>query len=468
MNRNRILILTVAMLLVTGAGQQAQAQRVKINFTDQEAVGYDISKIGSIEFEEGTPVETPEWVDLGLPSGTLWATMNVGAASPEECGGFYAWGETETKYTYSWATYSHCDGSYLTMNKYCTDGYYGTVDGLKALEDADDVATTLFGENWSMPTREQFEELFNQDYTTWKRVSRNDVWGILVTSKKTNWSIFLPVGGYRDGKDSYNEDRGYYWTKDLYVGIENLARSLSIDGNSLSTGASNNRRCGLNIRPVYKQPEHEYVDLGLPSGTLWAATNIGAETPENYGNYYAWGETETKDEYNWKSYKLAIFGNEIEDFMSSNDLIKYTGSDYKDEKSDKYAQSLQETDDAATANWGADWQMPDMFQWIELISGEYTTIEYVSLSQYRHGVRITSKSNGNSIFLPLAGYYNENYKITNHAYYWTRNISDLGEKPYLQAYIISYDEKTTDFWNIRLTASHRCLGCSIRPIRKKK
>lgn len=227
MNRNRILILTVAMLLVTGAGQQAQAQRVKINFTDQEAVGYDISKIGSIEFEEGTPVETPEWVDLGLPSGTLWATMNVGAASPEECGGFYAWGETETKDTYSWATYSHCDGSYLTMNKYCTDGYYGTVDGLKVLEDADDVATTLFGENWSMPTREQFEELFNQDYTTWKRVSRNDVWGILVTSKKTNWSIFLPVGGYRDGKDSYNEDRGYYWTKDLYVGIENLARSPS-------------------------------------------------------------------------------------------------------------------------------------------------------------------------------------------------------------------------------------------------
>ncbi len=154
--------------------------------------------------------------------------------------------------------------------------------------------------------------------------------------------------------------------------------------------------------------------------------------------------------------------------MSINDLIKYTGSDYKDEKSDKYAQSLLETDDAATANWGADWQMPDMFQWIELISGEYTTIEYVSLSKYRHGVRITSKSNGNSIFLPLAGYYNENYKITNHAYYWTRNISDLGEKPYLQAYIISYDEKTTDFWNIRLTASHRCLGCSIRPIRKKK
>ena len=468
MKRNGIPMLTAAMLLVAGAGQEALAQGMKIYFTDGTPVEYDIQKIDRVEFGESLPVETPDYVDLGLPSGTMWATFNIGAGSPEECGGYYAWGETETKDTYSWANYQLCDGSYLAMNKYCTDEYYGTVDGLKALDDTDDAATALLGEGWSIPTREQFEELVNSEYTTRSRTTQAGVEGLKVTSKTNGKSIFLPVGGYRDGTSSYNESNGYYWTKDLYAGIDNQARSFSVEGNSVGTGDSKSRRSGLNIRAVYKEPEHEYVDLGLPSGTLWAATNVGAEAPENYGNYFAWGETEQKENYTWKTYKFCA-GLESEFLMNENYLTKYNMSDYWSYYNEyRYTHILQEIDDAATANWGTDWQTPDMCQWIELINGEYTTIEFVTISSYRYGARITSKKNGKSIFLPMAGYYDGEGRITNWAYYWTRNHSDLGAKPYLNAYNIRFDIKQTNYWCIILSANARCIGCSIRPVRKKK
>ena len=81
-----------------------------------------------------------EYVDLGLPSGLQWATCNVGATTPEGYGNYYAWGETEPKETYSWATYKWCDGESDSQTKYCTNSAYGTVDSKKVLDPEDDVA----------------------------------------------------------------------------------------------------------------------------------------------------------------------------------------------------------------------------------------------------------------------------------------------------------------------------------------
>ena len=290
-------------------------------------------------------------MDLGLPSRTLWASVNIGAKNAEDSGFFYAWGETKPKDTYSWQTYQHCDGSYLAMNKYCTDGYYGTVDGLKALDDADDVATSLFGENWSMPTREQFQELVNSDHTTCKPVSRNDVWGILVTSKTNGKSIFLPVGGYRDGTSSYNESNGYYWTKDLYAGIDNQARSFSVEGNSISTGDSKLRRCGLNIRAVYKKPVREFVEIG---GVKWATMNVGATTVAGsyktcVGKYFTWGETEPRySDISWTDATTAeiTWKDEYQSGYTMDNMAIYSGT------------ILDAEHDAATANWGDEWRTP--------------------------------------------------------------------------------------------------------------
>lgn len=343
-------MLLAALLLMVGA-QTMRAQGITINFTNNNRLSYDISKIESIEFDQYAIFEKPVLVDLGLPSGTLWAAVNIGAKNAEECGYFYAWGETKPKDEYSWATYQHCNGTYLTMNKYCTDEYFGLVDGLKVLEDDDDVATTLFGKNWSLPTKEQFEELMNQDYTTWKRVSRNDVWGILVTSKKTNWSIFLPLGGYRDGTTSYNTDRGYYWMKNLYVSVDYLGRSFSIESNGYNIGDSKYRRCGLNIRPVYKEPVREFVEIG---GVKWATMNVGATTVAGSyktccGDYFIWGETEPRySAISWTNETTATFTwkNEYQSGYTKENMVAYAGSTLNDEH------------DAATANWGSEWRTP--------------------------------------------------------------------------------------------------------------
>ena len=141
-----------------------------------------------------TPEENKDYadVDLGLPSGTLWATCNVGAENPEEQGDYFAWGETETKELYDWKQYKYStyDNDNYVLTKYCTDslsGFNGLVDGLTVLEPVDDAARANWGNNWRMPTKEEMEEL-NQE-TTFVWTTRNGVEGRLLTGPNGN-SIF--------------------------------------------------------------------------------------------------------------------------------------------------------------------------------------------------------------------------------------------------------------------------------------
>ena len=117
---------------------------------------------GSWPDDPVTPPDLHEWVDLGLPSGTLWATCNVGASNPEELGSYFAWGETATKDFYEWSTYKWCNGSETTMTKYCTNSDYGNdgfVDNKTELDFEDDAAYVNWGPSWRIPSYEQFEEL---------------------------------------------------------------------------------------------------------------------------------------------------------------------------------------------------------------------------------------------------------------------------------------------------------------------
>ena len=114
-----------------------------------------------------------EWVDLGLPSGTLWATMNVGASSPEDCGYYFAWGETSTKDAYEWSNYIWCNGSENTLTKYCSEKDYGEVDNRTLLLPEDDAATVNWGAAWRMPTEAQMQELITR--CKWTSVKINGV-----------------------------------------------------------------------------------------------------------------------------------------------------------------------------------------------------------------------------------------------------------------------------------------------------
>lgn len=161
--------------------------------------------------QESSYYRDHQFVDLGLPSGLLWATCNIGASNPEEAGGYYAWGETTTKSNYDWSTYKH-GTEYNKLTKYCIYTSYGTKDGKKTLESSDDVASVQWNSGWRMPTSSEFDELRTK--CTWKYgYMLNNVKGYLVTGLNGN-SLFLPLVGYYNG---YTHETGFYpyWTSSL-------------------------------------------------------------------------------------------------------------------------------------------------------------------------------------------------------------------------------------------------------------
>ena len=204
------------------------------------------------------------------------------------------------------------------------------------------------------------------------------------------------------------------------------------------------------------QDESElYVDLGLPSGTLWATMNIGATSPEDYGDYFAWGETEgyysgkttfTSDNYKW--YKGS--DKTITKYCDNSD---YGYNGFADNKTE-----LDPEDDAAYVNWGSGWRMPSYAQMSELINSRYTTTEWTTVNGV-NGRKITSNTNGNSIFLPAAGYCYDTSPIAGSGgNYWSRTLvgldyPDCAWRLYIASSLVS------------ISGSVRSDGQSVRPVR---
>lgn len=168
------------------------------------------------------------YVDLGLPSGLKWATMNVGATTPEGYGDYFAWGETEPYYTaghaydtpcsnwktgktgYNWASYKWCKGSILTLTKYCNSSDYGTIDNKTILDPNDDAALQNWGGSWRMPTISEVQELYNN--CIWEWCTHNNVNGYKVIGQNGYW-IFIPAAGYRSGDFLYGTGvGGGFWS----------------------------------------------------------------------------------------------------------------------------------------------------------------------------------------------------------------------------------------------------------------
>lgn len=195
---------------------------------------------------------THEYVDLGLPSGTLWAVCNVGAKTPEDRGGYFAWGETVPKEIYDWKTYKYSayDGESFELTKYCNNpncGLDGFVDTLTVLEPADDVASANWGANWRMPTKEEMEEL-NQE-TTFSWTSVNGVEGRLLTGPNGN-SIFFPATGFYLDGENICTGLGIYWSSSLQTVSQVSAWSLHFDHENCHVCATYERSRGHCVRAV--------------------------------------------------------------------------------------------------------------------------------------------------------------------------------------------------------------------------
>ena len=194
----------------------------------------------------------------------------------------------------------------------------------------------------------------------------------------------------------------------------------------------------------------EAVDLGL--SVKWATCNVGASKPEEFGDYFAWGETTTKSDYDWDTYKYCN--------GSMSTLTKYcTQSGYGYNSFTDGKTELEKADDAATANWGSGWQMPSKEQFDELKSN---TTQTRTTQNGKDGLKFSSKSNGNSIFLPAAGYRSNtslNYAGSSSRY-WSRSLSSNS----LCGYDLYFSSS-----NIIQTFSEdgRYAGQSVRPVRVK-
>ena len=307
----------------------------------------------------------PQAIDLGLS--VKWASCNVGATKPEEPGGYFAWGETEEKKVkgYDWITYVHCNGSSNSCQNLGSD-----IAGTKY-----DVAHLVWGESWMMPTPEQFKELLDNCDCNW--VDQNGVKGCEFRSKRNNERIFLPAAGYYLNNDPHDVGRsGRYWSSINHSPC--YSHYLYLDKSDIADLTICSRDNGLCIRPILSHPQ--VIDLGL--SVKWASCNLGATKPEEYGDYFAWGETEEKKIYNEKTYVHNV-GRLIKSYRNLGGDI--AGTQY----------------DVAHVKWGDNWRMPTIEQIKELLNNCDT--EWIEINGVK-GRKFTSKCNGKSIFLPAAGY----------------------------------------------------------------
>lgn len=204
---------------------------------------------------------------------------------------------------------------------------------------------------------------------------------------------------------------------------------------------------------------HEFVDLGLPSGTLWATCNIGSQEPYKNGGYCGWGETEVLPYNSGRShtYNEYKFKSQHDSYnISHPPFTKYTLIDGMI--------NLLKEDDAASVMWGGAWRVPSPDDFNELFNN---TTETFKIIHSRRCSIFTSKMNGNSIIFPLTGsvYWYENGidDKNNLTYLWTNSLAERYNNQYME---FAYHAFIGYRWPNKISSIPRCFGCSIRPVVK--
>lgn len=419
-----------------------------------------------------TPADTTaymhEYVDLGLPSGTLWATCNVGAKRSYQYGFYICWGETDQKSNYSltggkWSSY---DLSELAAN--------GVIDSHNNLTAEYDAATVLWGDDWRMPTTDEFDELIKYTTQTW--VDENGTNGVLFTSKKNKSSIFLPCSGMiRDNVETMVGTRAYYLgatatdgsassfymsqgdepgTLDIRTGATSRSHGRTIravrktkpevkpdinpgddDKSDIEGGNSSDKDDNTNKddNTGEKEPTIKYVDLGLPSGTLWANSNLNITEEYPLGTKYAWGETETKLEFTEDN---SLWLNATDEELLAKGVIN------KDNH-------LTAQYDIATLTLGNYWTLPTKEQVDELFTN--CSLKFIDSNT----IMITGK-NGNHITFSTVHSYWTKTNVDQHIAYSFYFIKD----------VIEDTESVVPISVQCMTPHGKYIGCFIRPVIK--
>lgn len=413
-----------------------------------------------------------EYVDLGLPSGTLWATCNVGATKPEDPGLRFAWGETSSKDNFTLNNYAFWNGSSTSISE---NGYgatkYNSTDGLQELALSDDAAYMNWGNSWITPSKEECDELRTK--CTWTQGTLNDV-DVWIATGPNGKSIYFALAPYSGSNPNVHA----MWNRTLHndKGLVYKYYFSSFDGHYYT---STKRYEGNYIRPVVRKQDpfngHEYVDLGIKDEQgrtiYWATCNVGANSPEEYGDYFAWGETipyyteghsqdspckswrsidgRTITGYDWASYKYCN--------GEYNKLTKYC-SDASSGHNGYLDNNLvlAPEDDAATVNWGGNWHtptMPELETLRTMCTWSWTAHNGVE------GCEVVGP-NGKSIFLPASG-SRFSYLLQadgTRGYYWSSSLSTNDDSSH--AFCLCFNTSTDLIWG----RNGRNEGRSVRPV----
>ena len=428
------------------------------------------------------------------------------------------------------------DSSWFNVNKYTFNDqlkggiwYSGATfvgDDKKTLEAADDAAAASWGGNWAMPTADDWKELITNSYIAHTdNYSGKSGW-IVYKAKaeadkgKTDGTpsasystadthIFLPAAGYRDASATIqNASESYYWSSSLSEYHTHIAQSFEIDSRKgASVEKSSGRDNGMTVRPVCPRScnanGHAAVDLGMPSGKMWATSNVGAKAPQATGNYYMWGMTTITKKYGFDAYKhmlpgwAKIMGKEfvnqyqkyifinkyqIPDENCGGSWFKWKGNSWEFLGDGKKV--LDATDDAATANWGGKWRMPTQKDWEELYKNCYGVwtenyngtgvngwVFYKAKAAANKNKRVfkgqsplaTYTLSDTHIFLPASGLWWGDIKDRGKkCYYW---LSNLGRTESRGANGISIGPKSSDFAGEG--GGTRFMGYTVRPVLDK-
>lgn len=387
----------------------------------------------------------PQVVDLGLS--VKWGSFNLGASSVTDFGGYFGWGDvTET----------------LTVNDrgalYAPGKFNTSIGG----DVAYDIVAKELGGHWRMPTAKEIEELNSCTITFVKDYQNTGVKGWLFT--KNGNSLFFPCAGYQDTGGLEDTQFAYIWSDSTYNSTYQ-AYSYRIYDNVSVKPANSMRNLHLSLRPVYddggssdpgtsqgggevtppvqnQEIPTDGIDMGL--GVRWAPQNIGAKKSSEVGNYFAWGEIQTKDS-----------------FTEDNYISPYKGIG----RGDSGFQTIDAENDAATQLWGDKWRMPTMDE-----IGALRSTCTVSSPVTRDGVVgfvFKSNINGAELFFPAGGSKVGTNATHNSAdmCYWTSTVytSSLNEEQRVNWATCIKGNYSEDPY---LHGTSRFYGLLIRPVMK--
>ncbi|MDY6249096.1 MAG: hypothetical protein SPL55_06675 [Prevotella sp.] len=410
--------------------------------TNYEAVAYAV--LGEDTLKSSSVVFTTDsrYVDLGLS--VKWAKWNIGAESENEYGGYYGWGDPTGTVASPYESY------------YATGNTSTNIGGTKY-----DIATAKWGKHWRLPTRAEFEELFAAS-GRWE-YSNNDGFQKYIATLPNGEKLEIPIYGYMTStlSEVAHTTQGYYWTSEATS--EQSPYALHIGGPRSRDFQNSPKSLHLFIRPVYVEDPVESedddpsnpetaeagtaIDLGLPSGTLWANFNVGAKNETQAGMYVAWGELKEKISEGYHKENYLYWSAESTQYSGYSAALgtDIAGTEY----------------DIAHVRWKGDWQMPTDADFEEL-KYECNWTEKTKSGVF--GFQVTGP-NGNSIFLPCQGYYNGNnlYKKNDEGWYWSSRIylfSDIYTMA--NSLIIKKGENAAVSWSSRKS------GLTVRPVKHKK